>query len=72
METWAVFKSATLGAEIILPAVVLDPFAMPDVTGTKAKKTYTLTGKAQRAQITSGDAVDLDINVIILNQEAAI
>ena len=66
------FKSATLGAEIILPAVVLDPFAMPDVTGTKAKKTYTLTGKAQRAQITSGDAVDLDINVIILNQEAAI
>jgi len=66
------FKSAVLGAEIILPAVVLDPFAMPAVTGTKAKKTYTLTGKAQRAQIVTGDPVDLDINVIILNQEAAI
>lgn len=66
------FKSAVLGAEIILPAVVLDPFALPDVTGTKAKKTYTVTGKAQRAQIVTGDAVDTDINVIILNQEAAI
>lgn len=66
------FKSATLGAEIILPEVVLDPFALPDVTGTKAKKTYTLTAKAQRAQITGGDGIETDINVIILNSEATI
>ncbi len=66
------FKSATLGAEIILPAVVFDPFPLPDVTGDSAKKTYTLTGKAQRAIIVGGDGIETDINVIILNEEAAI
>lgn len=66
------FKSVTLGAEIILPAVVFDPFPLPDVTGDSAKKTYTLTGKAQRAIIEGGDGIETDINVIILNQEATI
>lgn len=66
------FKSVTLGAEIILPAVVFDPFPLPDVTGDSAKKTYTLTGKAQREIIVGGDGIETDINVIIRNAEATI
>lgn len=65
-------KTATLGAEIIIPSFFIDPFAMPDVTGDASKKTYTLNGKAQEAIITGGDGVETDINVIIYNGEASI
>ncbi|RLI52675.1 MAG: hypothetical protein DRP09_17435 [Candidatus Thorarchaeota archaeon] len=67
----ALFKSASLGAGIVIPGLVFDPFALPQVAGDKGKRTISLTGKGTR--VTCGTpSVDTDINMRIINEESSI
>lgn len=66
------FKTTVLGAGIVVPGLVLDPFPFPDVSGDQSKKTITVTGKGTVVKCGTTPSVDTDINVRILNAESAI
>lgn len=67
-------KTATIGAELYFPSVFLSPFALPDVSGDKAKRTFTAKGKALSADVTNttSGATKMAMNLVILSNEATI
>ena len=67
-------KTADLGVEIYLPAIFLNPFPLPDVSGDKAKRTFSVSAKAQAADVTNttSGTTKYAINVVGLNSESSI
>jgi hypothetical protein len=67
-------KTATLGAELYFPEIFLKPFALPDTSGDKAKRTFSVSSKAQSVDVTNttSGTTKIDMNLVILNNEASI
>jgi hypothetical protein len=65
-------KTANLGVELYFPAVFMAPFALPDVAGDKAKRTYTVEATAEAASVTNttSGTTKMALNLVLLNTEA--
>lgn len=67
-------KTANLGVELYFPAVFMSPFALPNVAGDKAKRTYTVEATAEAVNVTNttSGVTKMAINMVVLNTEATI
>ena len=67
-------KTANLGIDLYFPAIFLKPFALPDVSGDKAKRTFSVSAKAQQSDVTNttSGTTQYALNLVIRNSEASI
>jgi hypothetical protein len=67
-------KTATIGAELYFPSVFLAPFELPDVSGDKAKRTFSVKAKALSADVTNTTSctTKMEMNLVILSTEETI
>jgi len=58
-------RAADRYVDIYLPAVFLDPFKLPDVSGDKSKRNLTVNGRAEVTSVTNTTTgtTDMDINI---------
>ena len=65
-------RSSTRAVYLYFPAVFIDPFDLPDISGDKSKRTFDVTGRAEVAAVTNTTTgtTSYDLNMVWVNGES--